>query len=198
MPVRATATPINPSDDTWVTQFSPTTNYGAATLLHIGLISGKASDDRRALLEFDLSGFSDSHELITKAELSVYATGAVPFGMSDMYVRRINRDFDPATANWNTYDGSNNWTSLGGDYDASTDYPISPGTGENRVDITPLVLEALKAGSPLRLVIMVDANPTSSSWTIRSLDHGTASERPSIEIEYAPKGRRLKRTAIGA
>lgn len=197
MPIREAASPITPSADTWVREYAPTANYGSNTSLQIGLISGKAADDRRALLEFDLSAFGNSVELITKAELKVTSAGAIPLGITDVYVRKINRDFNPATATWNTYDGSNNWTSGGGDYDASTDYPIYPALGLVSVDITPLVIDAIKNESEvLRLVIMADSTPLSSPWQIRSLDFGTPEDRPYIDIEYAPKGRRLKRPIL--
>ena len=198
MPTRIDHTPINPAEDTYIRQTFATATAGGATSLSIGLISGKGTDERRGLLKFDLSGYLSvgSFELITKVELVVYGiSGALPDGG---FVRKLTQDFDASTANWNTHDGSTSWSTAGGDYEDEDSHPFAAAVGEIRVDITDIAVSVLKAGeTDLLLILMADSGPSVSGFNIRSLDSATSGERPTIDIEYASRGRRLTRSSIG-
>lgn len=194
MPTPISATPINPSEDSYIREGAPTTNYGGSTTLRIGLMTGKAADDRRAILEFDLSSYltTKSHELMTLGELVVHG-GSVPLGMGTVYLRKLTQDFDPASVTWNEYEAGNSWATGGGDHDGSTDTVVAAASGEIRLNITDYIRDAMKnEGGILRLIIMGVDTPLSQDWFISSLNHATASERPTIEIEYLEGGRRRK------
>lgn len=198
MPTRIAHTPINPAEDTWIREGSPTYNGGTATSLSIGLLSGKGVDDRRALLKFDLSGYlsAASFELVTKVELVLTGvSGALPNGG---FVRKVTQDFDASLANWNTYDGSTSWATLGGDYEDEDSHSFSSAVGEIRIDITDIAVSVLKSGgTDLLLILMADSGASVSGFNIRSLDYATVGERPAIEIEYASRSRRLTRSSTG-
>jgi hypothetical protein len=199
MPAFVTATPIDADSDTYIQSAAPTTTRGTATLLVVGLISGKSVDDRRAVLKFDLSPLlaAISFELVTKAEL-VLEGNLVPVTMGSLYARKITADFVASQTTWNNKSTGVPWSVAGGDYQTELEAAFNPQSGETRIDISGLFFDAIKnEGSMLRLILMAVDSPGTSSWSFSSFDHPTAGERPYIDVEYLAGGRRLKRAASG-
>ena len=78
---------------------------------------------QKALLLFDLSGYTSGSE-IASATLNLYVDWKDLYG--DVLVKRMTRSWVEGTgvdaettdgADWGTYDGTNAWTTAGGDYD---------------------------------------------------------------------------------
>lgn len=88
----AATTTLNPTDDTYVYQSNPTTNYGSATMMYIKTQSGS---DRFALLKFNLTGLTN----VTSAKLRVYAKASAS---TTLTASQTTDGWAQGTVNWNT------------------------------------------------------------------------------------------------
>lgn len=182
---------ITASEDTYIQSANPTANRSASNPHQFGLISGKSTDDRRVLMRFDISSLPTDASKIVSCDLRIWDTSAVPFGIADCFIRRTTQSFDDL-ANWNTYDGSNNWAVAGGDYTATNEAALTPSSPNDFTDITALLKDAINNGDAfLEVILMQDASPT-TGWTFASVEDAVADERPDIRVEYT-SAQRVKR-----
>ena len=198
MPDPIEATPIVTDGDTWIRETTPTTNYSTNNNNKIAVTSGKAVDEFRSLIHFDLSSFlaTRSHELISKVELFIHG-GPVGLGTQPTpSIFKCTQAFVASEATWNEYSSGNSWTTAGGDYDGAYEYPITPVAADILIDITPLVMDLLKAGETDLYLILIDDTATTSGWTIMSLENVTVAERPDLRISYLDGGRRRKGSSV--
>ncbi len=108
---------ITATKDTWINQQSPTNNYGQSNLLYL---NETESQQKRALLQFDLSKFSGS--AISTAELFFYVNSA-NFG-AILELNKMDQDWEEGTQNQSA--GTSNWNQAyldqswnGGNFDAT-------------------------------------------------------------------------------
>lgn len=116
--------------DAYVDLSTPTANTGAGTDLNVQNMNGQ---DQWALLYFDLTSIP-STVTVTGATLSLYSHGGVNRGGRTHEVDLVTRSWTEGNggaasgATWNTYDGTNNWTSPGGDYGDMSASATTPGS----------------------------------------------------------------------
>jgi hypothetical protein len=91
-----------------------TSNYSALNPATLGYDDSPSRD--RFIFKADVSSIVPANVIVTKAYLTVISTGA--YGTNTYTVYKLTRAFTAASATWEKYDGVNNWTSAGGDFDA--------------------------------------------------------------------------------
>lgn len=169
----------------------PTTNFGTSTAMAITWASGTTLI-RRGLIRFDLSAIP-AGSAISAAALTF--NHADPTGDATGKALELHRITQPAWtelgSTWNTYDGTNNWASAGGDFVAlagATEAAPAAGGGAGTVeyDVKTLAQDALDERSGLLdLLIRLDNESGSDySCVLRSSDYTTALERPLLAITY--------------
>jgi hypothetical protein len=124
--------------DTFLYQLHPDNNYG--TLTELDVKSHYNSGDNthrnaRTLLKFDLTSQIPAGATINSAVLSLYYydydhAGSDPSGRTYWTYRLTQTAWTETGSTWNKYDGTNSWTTPGGDYTvtdgASATLPTAP------------------------------------------------------------------------
>ena len=118
--VTATCTTIHltATADTYLSANDVTYNNGGNTQLHVDATTGTSR--RTTLLKWDLSSYSiPSNATVSSASLSLYVEDASPlvfnlYAMQRSWVEGTgSRTASTTSANWNTYDGTNSWGTVG-------------------------------------------------------------------------------------
>jgi hypothetical protein len=136
-----TPIPLNASPDCQITASNPTSNYCGTNMIRVGYSSADGFR-RRGLLQFDTSGLTQPG--ITSATLNLDCFAASTTTPVTLTVHRVTQAWT-SNVNWNTYDGTHAWASMGGGGDMSTtDYADLVGTycgtpGWKTWDVTSLV-----------------------------------------------------------
>lgn len=137
------------------------------------------------LFQFDLSALPMG-STVYSAELELYMNSGVGAAI-DINVHRLTRDWTESGATWLSYDGSNNWTTPGGDYDAAVAASLNvAGTGWYSVDIGGLVDGWLNGQFANQGLILVPPSaPGNKEKRFTSSDDDDASLHPKLTITYA-------------
>jgi hypothetical protein len=147
-PTPALGTGRIPTKDNFVLCQAPTANFGSDSRLM--LQAWTVSDHMRTLLEFDVSDIA-STATITSASLQLYYYGNVinnPAGLSVSAYKLVRTSWTENVSTWLTYNGTNGWTSAGGDYvtsgpsGSSAVFPSS--YGWMTWDVTAVVQDAVQ------------------------------------------------------
>jgi|GEM_PF-1193447 len=140
----------------------------------------------RSLLRFDLSTLADG-AIPSACELTITHSGGSPVNPSTQTAYRLTRTDWTEAATWNTYDGSNAWSTAGGDYTAtgSDAYTYTGGTALT-FDLLAMLLDAKNAGlSSLNVILIGPEVPGSSNYIVgESSADATASNRPKVVVTY--------------
>jgi hypothetical protein len=107
-------------NDSYINAAAATTNYGTNTRMTVcGYADQGATNVQRGLVKFDVTSIPTS-TTITRATLYLYSYQVA--GSSGYYgAYPLTRAFTDTTATWNTYDGTNAWTTAGGDFNSTAD-----------------------------------------------------------------------------
>ena len=181
---------IDPGMDTYISSTFSTSNYGASenSVLKVKIFSWLY---RNQLLQFDLPSSIPVNAHIVSAQLLLYQTSGTA---GDVSVHRVNRSWIEGTksgsgtadgATWKTYDGTNAWTTNGGDYDATAVSVSTITTGSDisqSWEIAPLVQDWL--ASPNTNYGMLLNTGDSISPSFASKEDATLSKRPKLIITY--------------
>lgn len=157
-------TAVNPSQDSYVDQANPATNYGTNTSLQV---SGIAGNQFRSFVQFDITALPTVAE---KVIIRLYnaSTQSVPAGV----VYRVTSSWDQATVTWNTAPGyTENWGTVA----------YATGAGYKELDITTLY-NAWQAGTYTNYGIAIVDIGTLETNTFNSTNN--ASNKPEM-IVYA-------------
>ena len=177
----------DPGNDTIVDSFYPR-NYGGANYLRV---SGDPSWILRTLLRFDLGGIpAGASVLSAKLELRKWSLN----GPGTATVHRVTRDWVEGTRNgggiadgatWATHDGTNNWTSAGGDYNAAVVAKTAINAADTWVswDIAPLVEQWLAGEPNYGLLLAGDGSLRNAQFASQGENNPAA--RPKLTITYA-------------
>ncbi len=103
--------------DSYMSDPSPTNNYGTSTKLSVTGYSDQGASMYRPIMRFDVSSISTS-TTITSAKLYVYAYDASAIRGSTGYygVYPLTRGFTENQVTWTIAATGTNWTTLGGDF----------------------------------------------------------------------------------
>ena len=196
---------IQPSDgDTYLDIGASTTNFGSTGSMRWQREIGHASA-QAIIAYFDFSSDVAGGSTIDAATLSLYVwnEGVAPAGRK--IFRLTNTSWTEGGATWDTYDGVNNWAG-GGSFstsDFTTDdvaTTVTDGTDGISVDwnVQAQVQAALDSVSGVYHFVGTDG--TGSGYTdtiqVRTKEHGTAAQRPKLDITFTPGGATVTHYAL--
>jgi RHS repeat-associated protein len=118
-PVRLDPTfELSPAGQTYLNSGGTTTNYSGASTLRVGTDTGGKRN--HALIKFDTSNVPRDID-VYRARLTadIAAEDANADGIT-VQAKPLTRAWTASSATWNTYDGTNPWTTAGGDVGATT------------------------------------------------------------------------------
>lgn len=177
----------------------PTWNRGAEIYLRAGDLSLPDFGIMRSTLRFDLSGIPAT-ATINSATLSLYQMAQGNTSTPTLDVHYLTRDWTEGTGNgsatddgatWLTYDGTNPWTSGGGDYNAvasaSATAPDSTGSWVDW-DVTNLTQTWINGAIPNYGMIIKQTTETPGNDDLKkfySSDYTTdPALRPKLTVEW--------------
>ncbi|MEW5897312.1 MAG: DNRLRE domain-containing protein [Nanoarchaeota archaeon] len=181
----------NTGKDTHLRSIKPDMDFGASDSLDI-----KPDNDRNALFEFNLSSIpAQATVIVAELKLYVLSLGIGPDPI--VYAHRINRSWTEGTgdgdvtnngATWNTYNGTANWSTAGGDYDLtvwSSTTIVKPTVNVwYGWDVTELIKSWLN-DTFSNYGLLIRTNTTSSGTSsFTSSDYSDAQYRPLLRINY--------------
>lgn len=182
--------------DTELESVSPTLNFGVATTIDSIMTGG--SDKRRGLFQFDLSSIVAGSQVST-ATFTRHCRANE--GAAQVNVHRTARSWTEGTKNgsgaadgatWNTYDGTNNWTLAGGDFDPTVAGNNNPASWVNGTFydfiITSLVggwVSGANANNGLLSKVATETG-TNTGLAADSSDNATSGNRPKLVVVYIP------------
>ena len=181
---------------------TPTWNSGARDQLLVG----KNSALLRTLLGFDLSG-APAAATVSSATLDVWTDAAGSGTVGDIELRPLLRSFTEGAGNgstatngvgtgadWNTYDGVNNWTTAGAQIDTavlatvsgfSSAQTLTQKTFASSAAFVAAAQSAVRNAVPLHLAMvspLTEAGLTNNFVRFASDDHATLARRPQLTL----------------
>ncbi|HUW82308.1 MAG TPA: Calx-beta domain-containing protein, partial [Phycisphaerae bacterium] len=176
---------------TYLSDVNPDTNYGTDTNMWISGFS-TFNEVMRSLVKFDVTSIPPGTN-ITSAKLMFYTFeengGAQEYQAHEL--TQVNWTEDGVT--WNTYDGSNSWTSPGGDYDAAVIGTCTKDASQTNYwlefDVTATVQDWINNPSN-NLGVLVKAGDEALGFNnnCRSDDAAEQSLRPKLVVTDVPVG----------
>ena len=166
--------------------------------LYAGNVRVLGSDNvRRTLLRFDLTSIPTS-AVIVSAVLTLHNNTTTTFSGTQTFWAYHSATNWTSGVNWITYDGTNAWTTAGGDYDVPSGmgpdvYPSDSTDMTSATDdlvfddVAQLCREAIgsHAGILNLFVIGPETLGTAAYFGAYSVDYADASLRPLLAITYA-------------
>jgi len=149
---------------------------------------------RRAFLSFDVFGPAAEGRPLTPADALTAADlltasgsllGTTGFACT---LSRVDRaGYDPTRATWNTYNGTNAWASLGGDFNTPTlsltspTVPLAPFTVSN---LLPFVTDAIALRGGLVRFAFYAVNEAPGTTALWACDDGSLPTRPRLRVTW--------------
>lgn len=192
------------SADTHIQEYITNRNTGGNNELEVGrYLGGTATDDKSALIKFDLSSIPSS-ATITSATIELTLTNTrngtptKSFGVHKVtkaWGEGTKTGIDGATATtgeatWSYSAYSTAWTAAGGDYTATpTDTQAVAANigGKYSWDIASMVQEWVANAATNQGMIFVEVSPQSTvngTKDFGSKEHATAASRPKLTVTY--------------
>lgn len=175
--------------DAHLSAASPTTNFGTSGFLAIGFTSAAAFF--RAILEFDISAIPAENSVVSATltlTLNQVSTSAEPAEI----IRMSQAAWTEAGVTWNTYDGSNAWTSPGGDSAGSAiSWTLALAGTEVAIDCTAIASDAhVNQSGILRLLLKrTTEGGTLGRNRFASSENATAGDRPELVVVHSASWR---------
>jgi RHS repeat-associated protein len=172
----------NLQGDCFLTSGAPNTNWCPAGYMEVGQVPGYGT--ARSLLGFVLPSIPND-AIVTQASVSVdFGAGTA---LPGAYMWGLTR---PPTggATWNTYNGTNSWTTPGGDY-FSTPYDqetIAAASGYTNWDINTLVQKWVNYPSTNFGVELTDDSASTYRVAYSATTAAPTSEWPYLDISWVP------------
>lgn len=172
--------------DTWLNQWSATSNYGSFTTLSL-----RTDGVAKGLLRFDLTGILPNNVEILAANLKLYADAVGPAMTVNLHP--LLRPWSEATATYDLAASGQAWAQPGGkpgqDWAnqpaAAFDIPAAEGV------VTASVIDAVRdwmqnPASNQGLVLLPASASYNSARTLHTGQHTNLATRPLLEIIYRP------------
>lgn len=177
-----TDTSATNNKDSYIDASAPNTNYGSSDVIVVATYS---SNPARVLIKFTLPSLSGSISLIKLYLLTGYVTNATQVNVHQL----TQTGWTEAGVTWNKYDGTNNWTTAGGDYNSTIIHSLTPsmsswvafilqGTGSTH----PL---SLSFGDSIDLLLKLNSETPTTEIDFVSKEDTTPTNRPYLEITYS-------------
>jgi hypothetical protein len=174
-----TLQPGSEGKDAYIDSSNGYTNYGTSTSIRAGHSSW------RGLLEFDLSGLP-ANATITSAQVELYYYDDYTItGVGDLEAHLITRSWTETGVSWNNYDGTNSWSSTGGDFDSTVEDSVSIDDvyGWYGWDITRLV-EGWYNGTYTNYGVIIKDGTNLNMKIFYSSDYSNSDYHPKLTINY--------------
>jgi len=183
---------LNPTDDSFIRASSA--NQGSNNLLLIGDTT-TANDYLRTCLAFDLSAPVLSGATINSVSLALTIgdkkDDTSPDQVNTLVLHEFIASFTNDGVTWTSRDGTNNWTSPGGDFGAAlVSVAANAGTvsADSSFDFTSAALTTAGTnaiGGPLHLLVKLATEDAQRSvFRFGSVDY--VGDAPTLTIEYQP------------
>lgn len=176
---------------------NPTTNYnGYSVPAGSQLVLGDVSTGNiRGLYSFDLSSLPTNATINSvTVTLTIHASDGTSSGNTlQVDLLQLSRSFNESTATWNTYDGTNAWTTAGGDTGAllaSTSATTKTAPAGTLLTFTSTALatslqSAYDASSSFNFLAKLDAESlTRDIYFLGGDNDPTLAYRPLLTIDY--------------
>lgn len=181
-----------PSDaDNCLNETAPNQNYGTLTYIMLGSYENLR---RRGIDKFDFSADIPAGATINSATFSLYYYGNYvdPVGRTYWAYKLTRTDWTELGSTWNKYDGTNNWTTAGGDYvtsDPAGGSAVVPATfGWMNWDVQAIVQDAVdNVGRVAHFLIRDETEGAGANFIsyFYSKEYTTdTSLRPKLYIDY--------------
>ena len=164
-------------------------NYQNFTLVALGTTHALGVDTySRLVASFDISTLSG--KTISGAALTLYSDGSGTATSGTYTCKRLTQTaWTEAGVTWNRYDGTNNWTTAGGDATSTNQVQVTANGNATSLVFTgmgPMVTAALAAGLTRLHVLVSGPEITGSSSYYNGLtsDTATGAERPKLVVDY--------------
>lgn len=174
------------SKDCQIISSAATTNVNGT--FHV--LDGISSAKRRILTSFGDISAIPAGSTITSAILTLecsVVTVAAADAFSSHPITRFG--WGEGTATWNTYDGSNNWTTAGGDFEATngktSGFALPLTTGSKTYDIATTIQWILDHNPTTCDFILKVDNEAAGTGNVRFLSN-TGATPPTLVITYTP------------
>lgn len=170
--------------DVMILASNPTTNYGSTNYAEIR--GTGAADQRKMLITFTLSSGSG---VISDISLFAKDTGTTWSGDA-LHAYKSLRTFTEAGATWNTYDGTNNWTtagceSAGNDYDSTSLSNVTSGTASQWQQFAINgYAGGLTWGSTALLMLQFEPDSSAQDVAFHTKEATSSGDRPYLQITY--------------
>ena len=188
--------------DSYMDGASGNTNHGAENALYNGEIyaGGSKTLQGRPIGNFNVAALASA--TITDAQLERNLTGSPATFAATLYRCTRTTSWTENGVTWNSYDGENNWTTGGGDYDGTTPTPIAytePVTSgwHTLTGLGPFVTDAISnRGGIVSLIMRADdENPETNKYVIFSSREAT-SNKWLLRINYTGSLIKTKKTIV--
>jgi len=179
--------PDSGGKDTYINSSNQTLNSGNLTNLVMGNLFAISNFRFRTLLDFNLASLPGDSTLIScLLYLTIQSSSGID-GSQVFQLKRLTRNWTELGATWLTYDGTNPWTTPGGDYSNSIVSSFTPANSMDDpvFDVEPLVADAItnRAGM-LRLLGFGPENTGANNFLNFSSAHFSSADRPRLVIEF--------------
>ncbi len=179
------------TDDATIDAKEPIKNYGADPKI---VVSNFGVETSHALLRFDLSSIpADAVEVSARLRVYFEEVSEAPAG-AGLSAHPVTRDWiegtlqgaEPADgATWVTYDGTNAWTSAGGDVDSSAGASVLLGAAGQyyELDVSSFVRDWHSGVSP-NYGVRLEGTPGLKTAEFMSGDEPDVSKQPQLAVVY--------------
>jgi hypothetical protein len=170
---------------------SPSTASCNGTSLKVGHVGGGSPTTERAILRFADLGTIDRSASIIDAALFLPVTAQTGSGSTVLDAYPLQTNIPTSSATWNTYDGTHNWGSAGGDYSSSladTNTVTASTVGSWTIfDLSPLAQGWVRQSSPnVGVLVREHDESIANEVTLKGPASGAAdgAHAPTLEIDW--------------
>jgi hypothetical protein len=183
----ATPTPLpaGAMEDTYISEWYPTVNYGSNWYMKI-----RAGDSYVSLLRVGVSNIPTT-ATVTKATLKLYVYSSGPYPMT-VNAYKIKKPWAVGAVNWTQAAAASNWTTAGcrnvpNDYESAVrgSGSVSKANVWVQLDISSLAQEWV-ADPSTNLGVLLRGQTSAGEYVFVTSDSPNASQRPQLEIIYTP------------
>jgi len=163
---------------------SPTMSFCGGTALNAGFDGTNAS---RALLQFNLSAIPTTDSVVS-AKFLLYLGSASTSNATSLGVYQLTRAWT-TSATWNTYDGTNSWTTAGGDF-SGTAAATTNGIAATAVwySWSPTALIQGWVNGSISNDGLILKEPTENTTNVLSFNSATGTNPPYLQIVHQQGG----------